>query len=117
MRMRYESRRTRPVRGRRFALRLAGHASVATGFVAVSLLAGMIGYREFEHMSWLDAFLNASMLLGGMGPVQPPVTPIGKLFAGAYALYSGLVFLITAGVVFAPVVHRVMHELQWEDDT
>lgn len=114
--MRYESRRTRPVRGRRFALRVAGHASVALAFIAVSLLVGMAGYRAFEHMTWLDAFLNASMLLGGMGPVQAPVTTGGKAFAGAYALYSGLVFLITAGVIFAPLVHRVMHELQWEDD-
>lgn len=69
----------------------------------------MIGYVVFERLSWIDAFLNASMLLGGMGPVDPPQTTEGKLFAGLYALYAGLVFIVTAALVFTPILHRLMH--------
>lgn len=69
----------------------------------------MIGYVIFERLSWIDAFLNASMLLGGMGPVDPPQTTEGKLFAGLYALYAGLVFIVTAALVFTPILHRLMH--------
>jgi hypothetical protein len=84
--------------------------------IAASLFAGMVGYHDFEHLSWLDAFLNASMLLGGMGPVTNPVTPVGKLFAGTYALYCGLVVIIVAGIVLAPVAHRVLHRFHLEFD-
>lgn len=80
-----------------------------------SLAAGMAGYVHFEGMSWLDGFLNASMLLGGMGPVATPVTTGGKLFAGLYALYAGIGFLIVAGIILAPVVHRLLHRFHWED--
>jgi hypothetical protein len=76
----------------------------------------MVGYAAFEGLGWLDAFLNASMLLGGMGPVEQPRTTGGKLFAGAYALYSGLVFLVAAGIVLAPVVHRQMHHFHLDED-
>ncbi len=77
----------------------------------------MAGYHYLEQLPWLDAFLDASMILGGMGPVRPPETPGGKLFAGLYALYSGLVFLVTAGVLLAPVLHRAMHKFHWRKDT
>ncbi|MFZ3088290.1 MAG: hypothetical protein WA123_09540, partial [Methylotenera sp.] len=70
----------------------------------------------YEQLSWRSAFLNAAMLLGGMGPVDAPVTDGGKLFAGIYALYAGLVFLIVVGLVLAPVVHRIMHKFHWEQD-
>lgn len=76
----------------------------------------MAGYAHFEHLAWRDAFLNTAMLLGGMGPVDSPRTNGGKLFAGLYALYAGLVFLITAAVTVAPVVHRLLHKFHWEDD-
>ena len=79
-------------------------------------MLGMAGYGYFEHLPWRDAFLNAAMLMGGMGPVDAPQTDGGKLFAGLYALYAGLVFLVAAGLVFAPVVHRVMHKFHWEQD-
>ena len=85
------------------------HASVAASLVMLSLGIGMAGYAYFEHLGWLDAFLNSAMLLGGMGPVNNPQTSGGKLFAGLYALYSGLVFLVTVGVVLAPVLHRALH--------
>lgn len=74
----------------------------------------MAGYMEFENLSALDAFLNASMLLGGMGPVMVPVTTAGKLFAGSYALYSGLVFIVTTALVLTPIVHRVLHKFHWD---
>ena len=77
----------------------------------------MLGYVHFEQLSWLDGFLNASMILAGMGPIAVPVTRGGKLFAGVYALYSGLVFLIALGIVLAPVIHRLMHRFHlYEDD-
>jgi hypothetical protein len=76
----------------------------------------MLGYHVLVGLPWMDAFLNASMLLGGMGPVDAPHTPAGKLFAGGYALYAGLVFLVIVGVVLAPVVHRVMHRFHLDED-
>lgn len=75
----------------------------------------MIGYHALEGLSWLDAFLNAAMLLGGMGPVAVPVTTGGKLFAGLYALYCGLVVIIAAGIILAPVAHRILHRFHLEE--
>ena len=95
---------------------MAGHFVVASGFVAVSLLIGMAGYAHFEGLGWRDAFLNAAMLLGGMGPVETPQTPGGKLFAGLYALYSGLVFLVTAAILLAPALHRLLHKFHYPAD-
>jgi hypothetical protein len=83
--------------------------------LAVSLALGMAGYMTFEGLPALDAFLNAAMLLGGMGPVDLPKTPAGKLFAGSYALYAGLVFIAATALLLAPVVHRVMHRFHWDD--
>ena len=83
--------------------------------VAGSLGVGMAGYHGFEQLSWLDAFLNAAMLLGGMGPVESPKTEGGKLFAGLYALYCGLVVLVVAGIVLAPVAHRILHRFHLEE--
>lgn len=75
----------------------------------------MLGYRVFENLPWVDAFLNAAMLLGGMGPVNPPQSTSGKLFAGLYALYAGLVFIATAALLFAPIFHRLMHGFHWSE--
>ena len=111
----YEPRGTRPLPTRRFLRRVAAHFAVATGLVSVSLLFGMAGYAHFEGLAWRDAFLNSAMLMGGMGPVDAPKTPGGKVFAGLYALYCGLVFLLAAGVVFAPLLHRLLHRFHWED--
>ncbi len=99
-----------------FLRRLAGHFASAALVVAGSLGAGMWGYERFEHLAWRDAFLNAAMLLGGMGPVNAPISPAGKLFAGCYALYAGLVFLAAAGIIMAPVFHRLLHEFHWKAD-
>ena len=112
----YESRRQQPVPRARFAQRVAMHLGIAVGLVLASLLAGMLGYVCLEGLSALDAFLNAAMLLGGMGPIHTPVTPAGKLFAGLYALYAGLVFIVTAAIVFTPIVHRVLHRLHADSE-
>ncbi len=84
--------------------------------LGASLALGMAGYRTFEHLSWIDAFLNAAMLIGGMGPVDLPRTVAGKLFAGCFALYSGLLVLVAAGLVLAPVMHRLLHKFHWSED-
>lgn len=112
----YEPRRHRPLSRERFAGRLAWHFAGAAALVLGSLLLGMSGYSYFEGLAWRDAFLNAAMLLGGMGPVDAPLTDGGKLFAGMYALYAGLVFLIIAGLLFAPVLHRLLHRFHWDQD-
>jgi hypothetical protein len=112
----YESRHHRPLPRAHFIRRLVGHFLAAVALFAVSLGGGMLGYEQFEHLAWRDAFLNSAMLLGGMGPINPPQTDGGKVFAGMYALYAGLVFLVVLAIVFAPVVHRVLHKFHWEQD-
>ncbi len=97
-----------------FVLRLAQSGLIAFALIILSLGFGMAGYCFLEHLSLIDAFLNASMLLGGMGPVNIPVTASGKLFAGLFALYSGLVFIFVAGIIFAPVAHRVLHRFHMD---
>jgi hypothetical protein len=93
-----------------FLARLARSGGFALALILVSLFAGMLGYRTLERLSWVDAFLNASMLLGGMGPVNAPHTGAGKLFAGLYALYCGLAVIFVAGLLLAPVLHRFLHK-------
>ena len=97
-----------------FLRRLAQNAGIALLAVGGSLIVGMWGYWYFESLTWLDAFLNAAMLLGGMGPVETPTTEGGKLFAGVYALYAGMVVLVAASILVAPVMHRYMHKFHLE---
>lgn len=111
----YESRRHKPIPRAHFVRRLLGHFLVAAGLLTVSLGAGMAGYGYFEHLPWRDAFLNAAMLLGGMGPVNSPQSGGGKLFAGLYALYAGLVFLVVLAIILTPLIHRLLHTFHWED--
>jgi len=92
------------------------HTLAAFALLLLSLAVGMAGYEYFEDLPWRDAFMNAAMLMGGMGPVDAPRTNGGKVFAGLYALYAGLVFLVAAGLVFAPLMHRVLHRFHWERD-
>ena len=82
--------------------------------VLLSLLLGMAGYHWFARFSWVDSFLNSCMLLGGMGPVGDLPTDGAKIFAGAFALYAGLVFLAVTALLLTPVVHRVLHRFHWE---
>jgi hypothetical protein len=109
-----EHRGQRVIPRHRFLMRLAHSGVVALALIALSLLIGMGGYHALEGLGWIDAFLNASMLLGGMGPVDAPKTFGGKLFAGLYALYCGLAVIAIAGVVLAPVAHRVLHKFHME---
>lgn len=94
--------------------RVAKTLSLGLAVIAISLLVGMLGYRIAEGMDWLDAFLNAAMLLGGMGPVDALHTAGGKVFAGIYALYSGLIVIFVAGLLFAPFAHRLLHRFHLE---
>ena len=112
----YEPKDRAPIPHRLFVKRVALHAITALSLLLLSLAIGMAGYMHFEHLAWRDAFLNAAMLMGGMGPVDAPKTEGGKLFAGLYALYAGLVLLVTVGLVFTPVVHRLMHKFHWQQD-
>lgn len=82
--------------------------------IAVALCIGMLGYHATEKMSWVDAFLNASMILSGMGPAAPLATNAGKLFAGFYALFSGLAFIVIIAVVFSPIIHRFFRKIHLE---
>jgi hypothetical protein len=104
-----------PIARRHFVRRLIIHFLGALSLIIFSLFIGIIGYQYYEDLSWRDAFLNAAMLLGGMGPVDSPQTDGGKIFAGLYALYAGLVFLIAAGLIVAPALHRMMHLFHWEE--
>jgi hypothetical protein len=99
-----------------FLARMAWHGTVALGIVIGSLGIGVLGYHFIEGLPWVDALLNASMLLGGMGPVNALQTTAGKLFASFYALYSGVVFLVIAGIIFAPLFHRFLHRFHLEVD-
>jgi hypothetical protein len=112
----YEKRTEAVLAPQQFIVRLTRSIGVALVLIAVSLAIGMAGYHLLEHLSWMDSFLNAAMLLGGMGPVNPPVTEDGKLFAGVYALYCGLAVILIAGVILAPVAHRILHSFHVEGD-
>ncbi len=112
----YEPKHQPPIPPKSFVRRLLVHLVAALGLLGLSLGIGMLGYVVFERLSWLDAFLNAAMLLGGMGPIHAPSTNAGKLFAGLYALYAGLVFIATAALLFAPMFHRLMHRFHWSEN-
>ena len=99
-----------------FARRVLRHLAAAIGLIGGSLALGVVGYHALEGLPWVDALLNASMLMGGMGPVDPLHTTVGKLFASAYALYCGLVLLVAAGVLFAPILHRLLHRFHMADE-
>lgn len=108
--------RHQPVASRRhFLRRVALYACLAAGFLCLSLLAGTAGYHYIAGLPWLDALLDASMILTGMGPVSPMTTDAAKLFASAYAIFSGVAFLTTASILLAPVVHRLLHKLHVVD--
>jgi hypothetical protein len=98
-----------------FLRRMSLSALVGLALIGVSLIVGMVGYHRLEALSWMDSFTNASMLLSGMGPLWSPRTDAGKLFAGFYALYSGLAVLVIAGITFAPLIHRILHRFHADD--
>ena len=111
---RFERRRQPLASPRAFLRRMLGYLALSAGIVLFSLAIGILGYHVFEKLSWIDSLLNASMILGGMGPVDVLKTNGGKLFASFYALFSGLAFIIIVGVVFAPIAHRFLRRFHLE---
>ncbi len=108
---------TKPLLPRKeYYRRVARHAALGLTVIAVALGIGMTGYHFFEKLPWIDAFVNAAMILSGMGPVATPQTTAGKIFAGGYALFSGLALIAILGIIFAPVVHRSLHKFHLEDE-
>jgi hypothetical protein len=109
-------RRTDPLLPRPlFLRRLGSHLLAATGVVIASLLIGTTGYHGLGKQSWIDAFLNAAMLLGGMGQVGEVPTSSGKVFAAVFALYAGLVLIAVTTLILTPVLHRVLHSVHLEE--
>ena len=95
--------------------RLLLHLAFSLTLLAASLGVGMLGYSHYEQLPWRDAFLNAAMLLGGMGPVKLELSEPGKIFAGLFALYSGLVVIAVTALLLAPGIHHIMRLVHWED--
>jgi len=109
--------RTKPLLPRKeFFRRVVRHAALGFTVIVVALGIGMIGYHVFEQLPWIDAFVNASMILSGMGPVATLQTDGGKIFAGCYALFSGLALIAILGIIFGPVIHRALHRFHLEDE-
>ena len=99
-----------------FYRRLSANLAIALGLIAASLAVGMLGYHFLGGLAWVDAFQNAAMILSGMGPVDALPDPAAKIFAGIYAIYSGLALVATAGLILAPIVHRFLHRFHLEDE-
>ncbi|HVE33397.1 MAG TPA: hypothetical protein VNC18_07570 [Gemmatimonadaceae bacterium] len=110
----YERRVEKLISRQAFARRMVRHGGYGIGLIVVSLAIGMSGYHFFDQLAWLDAFVDASMLLGGMGPVHALQSDAAKIFAGIFALYAGLVFLALTALMLAPVLHRVLHAFHAE---
>jgi hypothetical protein len=110
----FEHRKQPLLTPREFLIRQLVYLLVAFAIIAGSLVMGMMGYHFLENLPWIDSLVNASMLLGGMGPVNELHTNAGKLFASFYALYSGIVFLVSVGVILAPLYHRFLHRFHLE---
>ena len=100
---------------RRFARRLGWSVATGAGLILVSLGIGMTGYHFLAGLTWIDAFLDAAMILAGLGPLSPVRGDAAKLFAGCYAIYCGIALIGTAGVILAPVIHRALHKFHLDD--
>lgn len=108
---------TQPIATRaEFIRRMVRYSLATAGVILFSLGIGILGYHYLESLSWIDALLNASMILGGMGPVNPLQTSAGKIFASFYALYSGIILLASVGILITPVFHRFLHRFHLELD-
>ncbi len=111
----FEKRNERLLPMNVFIARLVRSIIIGLLAIIIALGMGMQGYHYYEKMSWVDAFVNASMILSGMGPVSTLVTNGGKIFAGFYALFSGLAFILIMGIIFAPIIHRIFHKFHLDD--
>ena len=112
----FEHRRQPLATPAHFSSRLQRNALWAGGTIVASLAAGMAGYMGFEGMGVVDAFVNAAMILSGMGPLTPLKTGCGKIFAGLYAIFSGLMIFGVAGLILAPLFHRLLHRFHVSED-
>ena len=100
---------------REFIRRLGWSLAAGAVLLLISLTIGIVGYHEIGGLAWIDAFLDASMILSGMGPISPLHNDAAKLFAGCYAIYCGIALIGTTGVILAPVIHRALHKFHLED--
>lgn len=113
---RFENRREQLISRQHFTLRMFRCAAIAGGIILFALGIGIAGYHWIGGLGWVDSFLNASMILGGMGPVDELKNDAAKIFAGCYALFSGLAFVALAGFLVAPVFHRMLHRFHYVSD-
>ncbi len=111
----FERKKDRLLPWPRFVRRMVFSFLLTIGIVAVALMIGVFGYHYIVRLAWIDALLNASMILTGMGPVDPMTNTPSKVFASAYALFSGVVFLSAVGIVLSPIFHRVLHKFHLDD--
>jgi hypothetical protein len=111
---RFEHRSDKPISRQHFARRMLRCGTIASGITLFALGVGIAGYHWIGGLGWIDSFLNASMILGGMGPVDALKDDTAKIFAGCYALFSGLAFIALAGFLVAPVAHRILHRFHYE---
>ena len=111
----FERRNNHLLPRKEYYRRVVRHVAMGVGVIAVSLGLGMVGYHTFEDQSWIDAFVNAAMILSGMGPLGELHTAGGKIFAGCYAIFSGLALIAILGIIFAPVIHRALHKFHLEE--
>lgn len=112
----YERSKQPVISRRSFITRILRHTTLAVFFILLGLGIGVMGYHYLCHLPWVDSLLNASMILGGMGPVDVLTDQNAKIFASCYALFSGLAFIGIASILIAPFVHRLMHRLHLDDD-
>ena len=111
----FESKRQRVIPPAHFAQRLAWSIALSAAVAAIALVIGILGFHYVADASWIDSLHNASMILGGMGPVVEMKTAAAKVFSSAYALFAGLVFIGVVAVTLAPVMHRVLHKFHIDD--
>lgn len=112
----YEKRHEKMLSYPQFFKRMLWSGLIGLLLIAIALGIGMWGYHHFEKMHWIDAFVNAAMILSGMGPFGPYATKGGKIFGGCYALFSGLTFIVIVGTILAPIIHRFLHRFHLEVD-
>lgn len=112
----YENRKQPLISRSKFVQRMSNNLLVSTAILVVSLGIGVIGFHGLNDSSWIDSLHNASMLLGGMGPVVEMTSDGAKLFSSIYALFCGVVFITNIGVLLAPLIHRIFHRLHMEAD-
>lgn len=111
----YESKHHKLLPIHRFLWRVLVHLAIAFGIIFLFLGIGILGYYYFESMDWVNAYENAAMILSGMGPADELYTDAGKIFAGTYALLSGIIFLVVIAIIIAPLFHRFFHKFMIKD--